>query len=689
MLLFKFLKNMKYLYILLLFFINSLIFSNDITVSVFDKDLDIPLEGVKLTVNKIDNSYFTDFDGQAKIHIDNFDSQVILVAYLIGYEVKRIILKKTDTNVVVKMGIEGVLEGKELVIEEKAIGKKDEKSGVSTVVDKGEIKSSAMIGPVEDVMTVIKALPGVSYTGKFSSRPSVRGGHPSEVTATLDGFLVRFPYHWGSAFSIFNPNIIDSVKFSNGIFSAKYGSAMSGLIEVNSLTPDQGLKIDGIFSTTTTEFFLQTPLWKNSGLFIGGRITYLDLTLLLLDFAVTNEGAKINPAPYIRDVSFKWFWKPTQTVEWYINFFFGSDGVGMVYKNPHIDETEKINTYFDFENFKYDLFVVTGVKFLPHDRVFVHILTGYEWLNYGTRLNMTENGTTKYTDKFIQKYPFVPIAQGKDTFNVRNLESHMFETYSGNSIQSRFDIDFTLHEKVLFSVGGGITYDNLGYKQGGELYSFFINKDSTNDLPNYIPMKLDTNITNNNVFNSFGYLNFDFKIIPNTFDIELGCRIDHFAMFGKNVAVNTYPVANPRLMINYTPIKNLKYLDSVTFSWGVGLFSKIPIESSIIEEKYGLRDFDISQPKSLTAITGVEFNLPLDFKLKIEGYYKYYFDRFYFNNDMSSTGETKFIIHNENKEIKDKNDKPFHLCNPEDFDKDDTYCLSCKGYKQCLDREIK
>lgn len=613
---------------------------NSVEITFTDKDVGIPLEGVIVRKSDTSDTFYSDSDG--KITIEEFSGRAVFTAYLIGYEIKKFAINQTDKFLILEMSIEDVLEGKELVIESKSAGKKDEKIGVSTVINKDEIKSSAMIGPVEDVVTAIKTLPGVSYTGKFSSRPSVRGGRPSEVTASLDGFLVRFPYHWGGAFSIFNPNIIDSVKFSNGIFGVKYGVAMSGLLEVNTVTPNEGLKIDGIFSTTTTELFIQTALWKNSGLFIGGRVTYLDLTMALLESFATDLGAKISPAPYIRDASFKWFWKPDDRAEWYINFFFGSDGVGMKYKDPGVDETKEINTTFDFSNFNYDLFCVTGVKILPHDKVFIHILTGYEFLYYGSSINMTENGRKKYSANFTNWYNSLPIEDlSDDEFEVRALKSHRLQYNVAHSVQTRADFDFTLHNKVIMSLGGGLVFDVLAHRESGTFYSFVLKPPSSLV---YMPVDIDINVENNMVWNSFIYLSFTFNILPNILEIDLGVRLDHFYMRGIDVSLNTYPVPNPRFTINYTPVRNMKYLESLTLSAGAGLFSKIPIESSIIEKKYGLKDFDIGQPKNISAVTGVELNFPLGFKLKIEGYYKYYFDLFYINND-SSGGKMNFLVH--------------------------------------------
>ncbi len=622
------------------------IYSYDINISVIDKDIDIPLEGVKLTLIKTGNSVSTDSNGSARITIGDDQGQIVVVAFLNGYETKRFVLKKAAEVQIVSMSIQGVLEGQGLVVERKALQIKDEKSGVSTMVDKQEIKQTTK-GPLEDIMTTIKTLPGVSYAGKFSSRPSVRGGHPSEVSALLDGFLIRMPYHWGGAFSIFNPNIIESVKFSNGVFSARYGVAMSGLIEVNSTTPDQGVRFDGILSTTTAEAFLQLPLWKNSGLFVGGRVTYLDPVLLIAESAVTSTGTAIQTAPYIRDASFKWFWKPHERVEWYINSFFGSDGVALKNKDIGVDDTKTIVSDFNFGYYKYNTFVVTGVKFLPVDRLFIHILAGYEFLLNGVDGKFNENGTKNYSQEFKDQYAGFKLAMPtlpdiNDSFSVKNLGSNFARYDLVHSAQTRIDFDITLHERVQFSCGAGLLYDNILHSESGKMYSII----PTQGFPLYSKITVDLSVKDNLVFNSFTFINFLFTPLPGVLEIEAGVRVDHFYMQGNDVSLNTYPVPNPRLMISYTPVRDKKYINSLTLSLGVGLFSKIPLESSIIEKKYGIDHFEVHQPKSLTAITGVEINLPLDFKIKVEGYYKYYFDRFYFNLDTTGN-QTKFLVHSD------------------------------------------
>ncbi|MCK4777188.1 MAG: TonB-dependent receptor plug domain-containing protein, partial [Actinomycetia bacterium] len=321
--------------ILIIFLGLDHLYGREIKVTVTDTALEIPLEGVRIKIIGEDNSIFTDAEGKTKLIIPEDLDRLLISAELIGYEPKRINIREISDSISIGMSIEGVIEGKELVIEKEQIGRTDAEIGVSTVIGENELKATAMIGAVEDVMSAIKTLPGVSYGGRFSLTLSVRGGHPDELSCVYDGFLIRFPWHWGGAFSIFNPNIVESVKFSTGIFSVKNGLAMSGLIEVESFKPDNGLRVETHFGTQTAEAFIQLPIGKQkkhkSGIFTGARITYNDLTMLIVKPVLENNGIEYSQAPYIRDGYLKWFWKPHKRVEWYLNGFFGSDGIAMVF----------------------------------------------------------------------------------------------------------------------------------------------------------------------------------------------------------------------------------------------------------------------------------------------------------------------------------------------------------------------
>jgi hypothetical protein len=203
----------------------------DIAVTVTDAELGIPLEGVRLEAPGLEPA-MTDADGKATLALPEGFASISVKATLPGYAVKTFKIKPGDRELAVTLSIAEVVEGAELVIEGTKPQKTDAQAGVSQVATHEAIKATGEMGMVEDVMSTIKLMPGVGYVGSWNAMPSIRGGDPRETTAVLDGAYVLYPYHWGGAYSIFDPNMVESAKLSNGLISARYGQVMSGMLEV-------------------------------------------------------------------------------------------------------------------------------------------------------------------------------------------------------------------------------------------------------------------------------------------------------------------------------------------------------------------------------------------------------------------------------------------------------------------------
>lgn len=639
----------KFLGILFFILLTIISYSKELNIKILDNDIGIPLEGVKIEIKSIDNIFYSNKEGKVKIILSDEINNIILAVNLIGYDSKKVSIKEFDKEVIIRMSIEGVLQGNELIIEEEALGKSDEKVGVSTVMDKDELKSTSESGLIEDVMNTIKKLPGVTFASGYDSRLSIRGAHPDEFTTVYDGFIIRYPYHWGGAYSIFNPNIVETAKFSNGIFSAKHGLAMSGLLEVESVKPNEGLKFETILTSSTFETFIQTPLGKKDmGLLLGGRVTYYDLEVLISDSLknsriVQDDGMRFSEAPFIRDGYLKWFWKPTDRFEWYINGFFGSDGVGVSFdseKSEYVDSD--IDTFFDFKWKNYDAFGVTGFKFLPNDKVFIHFLAGYEFFYTGLNGKSNERGERDYSDDFEDDYD--SLLGGENGYDLDDHKSDFYDNTIMHGIQTRYDTDIKLHEKVLLSIGAGALFDFLFYETGGKFYSIVYE----NGYPEYKKISYKIDAEDKRYLKSFLYFEFNFDILPDKLEMDLGCRLDHTIIFSEsfeNGTMNTIPVPGPRFNIHYTPLRNLKYLDHLTLSAGIGLFTKAPLEETAVSGKYGIKDFDIPMPKVVTNVLGLELEFPYGFLIKLEGYYKNYFNRFYLNVKATDDDDTtKYYI---------------------------------------------
>jgi vitamin B12 transporter len=90
-------------------------------------------------------------------------------------------------------------------------------------------------GGAADIFQSLKTLPGLTQVSE-SSELYVRGGDPSETLVLLDQSSLYNPYAFesphGGLFSNLNTSAIGGMYFSSGGFSAKYGNALSGVLDL-------------------------------------------------------------------------------------------------------------------------------------------------------------------------------------------------------------------------------------------------------------------------------------------------------------------------------------------------------------------------------------------------------------------------------------------------------------------------
>lgn len=597
---------------LILIMFNVSLYAREIQIQVFDKDLDIPLQGVTVQIPSLAKTMLTNEEGKANLQVDDNLNRAVLFLSLVGYEARRFNLKQFDQLVRIEMYLQGVVEGEELVIEGK-VQQKEEKVGASTSLGSEEVKSLAARGVVEDVLSAVKFLPGVAYSSGFGTNLSIRGSHSGEVAASWDGFIVRYPFYWGGIVSIFNPQIVDSMKFSSGYIPVKYGQAMSGFIDIQSVKAENGLRFHYNSATSTQEGYLQVPLSKKSGLVVGGRLTYLDFTAPLVK-AVAGQDLFI--PPYIRETHLKWFFKPTDQFEIFYNGFYGADGIGGKF-GFNATEEEKAQDVWSkgssrFEYNQHHAINFAGIKAAPTDKIFINWLGGYEF-------NFSQSVSESITEG----------EQNNQSFSFSGNSDH--NEYN-HSLQSRGDIDFALHEKLLLSAGASVIWDNASFENNASLYGL--------DPETMVYTKNTLNIEDPGYMrlSSGAFLNLDFKPLPKKLEMELGCRLDHFwsrhksLSFNKDIDINSLPFVNPRFYLSYTPLREKGALKSLTGSLSSGLYSKE--SADVFQDGYTSEDLTARQQKVWSNILGLEFDLPENWKILAEGYYKYYFDRFYFDIDI-------------------------------------------------------
>jgi hypothetical protein len=597
-----------------------------IEITVIDRDLDIPLEGVQVQEATTGVSGFTGADGSLTLDADLPAPRAVLLLSLIGYEPVRTLVTEFDQTTEIGMVLEGVLQAEELVIEADAIGTSDDEVGISVVVERDLLKSTAMIGPIEDVMSTIKMLPGVTYNGSFNSYLSVRGGEPGSLTHVMDGFVVQYPYHWGGGVSIFNPHLVDTVKLSAGIFPVRYGQATSGLMEVTTTKPVDGTRWTYAQSTSTLEGYVQAPIGESSGVFVGTRLTNYDLVFLMTGQFLEDTGVTFSRVPYIYDGYFKFYTRPRPSTEIAFNAFAGTDGIGLEAIDPDADtETEILDT-FDFRWINRDVFGNVTLSRLVGDRLLIDAVAGYEYWSSTVDAAFFERGTRAYSDEFIAAFPGL-VSPG-DTFSV-NARSDFENTNVLHHTQARVDGEYQLTDRHYLGAGTGAFYSLYQYDATGSLWTIDFDESG---MPEYRRVEIESAAPDNRTLTSFGYASLASTLVPDRLESEIGIRVDHSVLFGKGFTVNTFPVLGPRAILHYTRG------DSV-WSLGTGVFSRMPFESIELTEEMGVRSFDVSVPKSFLTVLGWERDLGRGYRFTIEGYYKYLYDRFYINEETVSQDE--------------------------------------------------
>ena len=130
----------------------------------------------------------------------------------------------------------------------------------------------------QDISRTMQLLPGVTATDESSSGMVIRGSHPSYNLTLLDGMTIYQQDHFFGSFSIINADIIKEVQVHKGMFDARYGSRVSGVVDIttkngNAVKPSFNVKLNMINAKATVEI----PITKKWSLFAGARRSFTDV----------------------------------------------------------------------------------------------------------------------------------------------------------------------------------------------------------------------------------------------------------------------------------------------------------------------------------------------------------------------------------------------------------------------------
>jgi hypothetical protein len=91
-----------------------------------------------------------------------------------------------------------------------------------------------------DVLRALQSLPGVAALNDLNAQLHVRGGGPDQNLFLLDGARIFAPYHLFGITGVFNTDAVARVEFFRGAVPARYGGAMSSVVEMEQRGDDEG-----------------------------------------------------------------------------------------------------------------------------------------------------------------------------------------------------------------------------------------------------------------------------------------------------------------------------------------------------------------------------------------------------------------------------------------------------------------
>jgi hypothetical protein len=420
--------------------------------------------------------------------------------------------------------------------------------------------------------------------------------------------------------------MVESARLSHGVFSTRYGHTISGLLEVTSRKPSPTeTELEVGLSSSAANMNLSFPLGGKGGVMVMGKVTYWDPFVALMKLFL-EEARFVTGAPYIRSGAFAGNYRFTNTFELSMNGFIGGDGVGASYKNESEGlggGTNKTDIHFNYGNTLG--FFLTGITWNPLPSMVLKA-------NGGIGFGLSEIDGGIYNQVTVFQYP-----QGMYPIDQDQLVS---EDNLSSQYQGRVDLDWDVGKGFLLAFGVQELYSqwNLEDYQKGISEVRVNSSDATvggmpipgSDFVDYVnlPIEISYDVENKGLTTS-AYTLLEYKSPQQRFGFEAGVRLDHLYFMGRDFTIQTLPILNPRLNLDFTLLSGKGVFDSITATVGSGFFSSMTDNIAFIQSSNGIDDLEMKQNRAWTSVVGTKLDFVGGYSFNIEGYYKYVFNNAY------------------------------------------------------------
>jgi len=150
-----------------------------------------------------------------------------------------------------------------------------------------------------DSLRAVEILPGVARPPLNDGQVIVRGSSPQDTQVLVEGTPVLFLYHVGGLTSFFNSSLLERVDFYPGNFSARFGRAIGGVIDVDVRSPKRD-RAHGTLDVNLIDasLLVEAPINEDAGFTLAARRSYIDF---FFDSVVPDDAFDVVAAPVYWD----------------------------------------------------------------------------------------------------------------------------------------------------------------------------------------------------------------------------------------------------------------------------------------------------------------------------------------------------------------------------------------------------
>ncbi|MDD5184127.1 MAG: TonB-dependent receptor plug domain-containing protein [Paludibacter sp.] len=164
-------------------------------------------------------------------------------------------------------------------------------------VDVEQLKQLPKFAGESDPYKALQYMGGVSQAGEANSGLYVRGGNNDQNLILLNGTLIQNPTHVLGMFSVFNPDLIDQMRFIKSGMPAEYGGRLSSIVDITNINriPEK-IKVKGSIGLISSRLSTQIPVNSRFSVYASLRGSYISsiilptLSLLGIDSALTQNS---------------------------------------------------------------------------------------------------------------------------------------------------------------------------------------------------------------------------------------------------------------------------------------------------------------------------------------------------------------------------------------------------------------